>query len=94
MSAVAADDGEQVVEVVGHAAGQAADGLHLLRLAELLLQLAALGDIDSDAAQVGGTAGTVGDGELVEQPVVDVVAMRAAFDDFDGRAQSQSLGDR
>ena len=29
---VADDDGEQVVEVVGHAAGEPADGLHLLRL--------------------------------------------------------------
>ena len=36
---VAADDGEQVVEVVGDAAGEPADGLHLLRLAELLLEL-------------------------------------------------------
>jgi hypothetical protein len=29
------DGGEQVVEVVRHAAGQLADGLHLLALAEL-----------------------------------------------------------
>ena len=35
--AVAEDDGEQVVEVVGHAAGQPSDRLHLLGLAELLL---------------------------------------------------------
>ena len=31
------DDGENVVEVVGDAAGQLADGLHLLRLRQLLL---------------------------------------------------------
>jgi hypothetical protein len=37
---VAADHGEQVVEVVGHAPGQAADRLHLLRLADLLLAAA------------------------------------------------------
>ena len=34
---VADDDGQQVVEVVRDPAGQPADGLHLLRLAELLL---------------------------------------------------------
>src|ERR1019366_10091457 len=33
----ARDDGQQVVEVVSHAARQAADGLHLLRLPELLV---------------------------------------------------------
>ena len=37
---VAEDHREHVVEVVRHAAGQPADGLHLLRLAELLLGLA------------------------------------------------------
>ncbi len=38
------DDGEQVVEVVGHAAGKVADGLHLLRLAELGLDLLLAGE--------------------------------------------------
>jgi hypothetical protein len=32
------DDGEQVVEVVRHAAGKSADRLHLLRLVELLFE--------------------------------------------------------
>ena len=41
--AVAVDDGQQVVEVVGHAAGQAADGFQLLRVLQLLAQLFALG---------------------------------------------------
>ena len=36
--AVAGDHGQQVVEIVGHAARQAAHGLHLLRLPELLFQ--------------------------------------------------------
>src|ERR1019366_1610224 len=36
--AVAVDDGQQVVEVVGDAAGEASDGLHFLRLQQLLLQ--------------------------------------------------------
>ena len=43
--AVADDDAEDVVEVVGDAAGQPADRLHLLRLAELLLQPLRLGDV-------------------------------------------------
>ena len=46
--AVAFDDGEQVVEVVGHAAGQPAHRFHLLRLAELLFQSAPLGDVLGD----------------------------------------------
>ena len=36
--AVAADRGQQVVEVVRHAAGELADGLHLLCLAQLVLE--------------------------------------------------------
>src|SRR5207245_2121992 len=59
-AAVAADYGEQVVEVVRHAAGQPADGFHLLRLAELLFQLPALGDIDTDAAEESSAAAAVG----------------------------------
>ena len=35
---VAVNDGEDVVEIVGNPAGELADGLHFLRLAELLLQ--------------------------------------------------------
>ena len=41
-----ADDGQEVVEVVRDAAGQLADGFHLLRLAQRFLALAALGDVD------------------------------------------------
>ncbi len=43
--AEAQDHGEQVVEVVRHAACQKADGLHLLRLSQLLLLALALGDV-------------------------------------------------
>ncbi len=46
---VAEDDGEQVVEVVGHAAGQLADRLHLLRLTQLLFQGVLLGNVPEDA---------------------------------------------
>ena len=40
------DDGQEVVEVVRDAAGQLADGLHLLGLAQRFLALAAFGDVD------------------------------------------------
>ena len=42
---VAGDDHQEVVEVVRDAAGEAADGFHFLRLAELLLQRARFGDV-------------------------------------------------
>ena len=42
---VAEDDGQQIVEVVSHAAGQTADSLHLLRLAQSLLERHPLGDV-------------------------------------------------
>ena len=44
---VAANRGQQVVEVVGDAAGQPADRLHLLRLAQLILELHAIADVDA-----------------------------------------------
>ena len=51
--AVAENRGQQVVEVVRDAAGELADRLHLLRLAQLLFEPAPLGDVarvDDDAA--------------------------------------------
>ena len=42
---VAGDDHQQIVEVVGNAAGQTTDGFHFLRLAKLLLEGAVLGDV-------------------------------------------------
>ena len=50
------DRGQHVVEVVRDAARQAADGLHLLRLAQLLLEALALGDVLADAERAGGPA--------------------------------------
>ena len=46
--AVAQDDGQQVVEVVGHAAGKPPDRLHLLRLTQLVLQSLAVREIEGD----------------------------------------------
>ena len=41
-----ADDGRQdIVEIMGHASGQDADGFHFLRLAQLFFQFLALGNV-------------------------------------------------
>ena len=50
---VAFDAGEQVIEVVRHAAGQLADGLQLLRLAQLLFEQLALGGVREEADGAG-----------------------------------------
>ena len=44
----AGDDGEEIVEVVRNAAGELADGIHLLRLAQLLLEQQTLADVTGD----------------------------------------------
>ena len=73
----AGDAGQQVVEVVREAAGELAHRLHLLRLAQLLLQLLALGDVAAggvdlvvlgDAVPAVGAIGAV----LGAQPHVEV----------------------
>ena len=52
---VAADDDEQIVEVVSDASGEAADGFHFLGLAELVFEDAAFGDVFGDGFEnVGG----------------------------------------
>ena len=58
---VADDDGEQVVEVVRDAAGELADRLHLLRLPQLLLDRAALGEVARDLGEAHDCAGLVVD---------------------------------
>ena len=65
---VAADDHQQIVEVVGDAAGQLAERLHLLRLGELLLRalerclrLPSLGDVARDLHEAGERAHLVAD---------------------------------
>ena len=60
------DDGEQIVEVVGDAAGELADGLHLLRLGETVGDLAPFGDVGDHAAQaLGLPIGPAHDGDDV-----------------------------
>ena len=47
----AGDDGEDVVEVVRDAAGELADGLHLLRLPQLLLGGDLVGEVADEAVE-------------------------------------------
>ena len=60
---IGADDHEQIVEVVRHASGELTDGLHLLCLAELGFDTAALADIqksDHGANDFGAAAHGIG----------------------------------
>jgi hypothetical protein len=69
--AVAGDHGEDVVEVARHSARQAPHGVHLARVAELLFELAAAGDVAEyqdgalqPAALVAQRRGALLDGNL------------------------------
>ena len=57
---IAADRGQQVVEVVRDAAGEPADRLHLLRLAQLVLELHTIADV-VDRGQNRRLAAELGD---------------------------------
>ena len=59
------DDGENVVEVVGNAAGQLADGFHFLRLAQLGFELSLLGDVAKGPDATVVSAAFVTDGRRV-----------------------------
>src|SRR5262249_24874027 len=54
--AVAVDDREQVVEVVGEAAGELPDGLELLRVPEPRFGIPAFGDVDERDERAGPAA--------------------------------------
>src|SRR5262249_43613088 len=79
------DAGEDVVEVVGDAAGQGPDGLHLLGLVELLLQLDLLRDVTGRGDVVHDPAGDVAHRRdrglfLVDRPVLPPVHEPSAPD--------------
>ena len=63
---VAADHGQEIVEVVGDAAGEPADRLEPLGLAQLLLELLALADVAADRL------GSDRDAVLEDQPARDL----------------------
>jgi hypothetical protein len=44
-TAIADDCGQNIIEIVGHASGKQANGLHLLSVAELVLELPALRNV-------------------------------------------------
>ena len=88
----AQDRGEQVVEVVGDAGGERADRFHLLGLADLALELGALGDVARDADDADDGAGRVAQRHLgrdgadelavgARQRLVNVAERDAGFDD-------------
>src|SRR5262249_8079162 len=71
---IADDDRQQVVEVVGDAAGHLADRLELLDLAKLLLQLAPVLDVDEDAeVSEIGAVGAEARHHGVKEPAINAV---------------------
>ena len=75
---VAADHGEQVVEVVRDAGGEPPDRIHLLRLQEALLELSACSDVDGDAAELHVAADPLNDSHAVPQPEAVTVGVADA----------------
>ena len=75
---VSRDHHQQIIEVVSDAAGEPADGFHLLGLTQLLLERAAFGDVFGEEFEEDGVAfvaeGASGEayvdhGAVVAQPV-------------------------
>src|SRR4051794_982622 len=93
--AVAADHGQQVVEVMRDAARELADRLHLLRLAQLLLERAPPGDVfEHEQVQTGPELGGAAD---VEHEVLAAVialpdALHAAALEEDAEVALRALG--
>src|SRR5439155_9903340 len=95
---VAIDAGEEVVELVGHAAGQGADALHLLRLQELTLQMFAVADVALNADEMRQLALTVHDRRDCERygkaPAVLAAAGKLALPARSGREVAPGVGVR
>ena len=90
MPGVALDHREHVVEIVRDAGGQLADGLHLLRLAQLGLQVQPVGDVlDVAMHHLAGGHGMKRPGkraplELGFQVQHALARRQAVLDDFAG----------
>ena len=86
--AVAVDRGQEVVEVVGDAAGELADRLHLLALDELRLEGLELGGVGEDREQRRrAVEHGAGEGDLQE----DLLAVGGAAGDL-GAAEGAAAG--
>ena len=70
----AEDHGEDVVEVMGHAAGEATHRVHLLGLEELALEVLALGDVDDRANHAARDASFVAGHLTLEVDVAEPAA--------------------
>ena len=87
---VAQDNGQQIVEIVGDAAGELADRFHLLRLLQALIECLRVGDVTPDS----------GDDAFARHcrphdPAMGAVAMAHAVLEADGiRCQAQRCHDR
>src|SRR5208282_475656 len=85
---------QEVVEVVGDAAGEAADSIHFLRLAQLFFELTPVGDIFGDQLQYffgfigagGGAAAEAHDNDAV------VLAFPLHFHAIQGSSAAIVLG--
>ena len=80
---IAGDDGQKIVEVVSDASGEAADGIHLLRLAELRLEANAFGKIAPVGNEMSDAAFAIADGtdaglHIVEFAVLFAIDQNAA----------------
>jgi hypothetical protein len=78
---MAVDDGQNVVEIMRHTAGQLADGVHLLRLPELLLEPFLVGHVAEQPQQQRRPAAQFHERtRLLKNDRGPVVQRQAAFD--------------
>lgn len=54
--AITHDDGEKIIEIVSDAAGEIADGFHLVCLAEASFHALGFGDVDDDGENAANAA--------------------------------------
>jgi len=85
---------QQVVEVVGNAAGEASDSIHFLRLAKLLFELTPVGDVFGDQLQYffGFIADTGGAATEPHNDDAPVFASPLHFDAVETSAAAVVLG--
>ena len=70
---------ERVVEIMRHAAGERADGVHALRAEKLLLQVFLLGDVAVDEQQLARLSGFIADQRPAARDDDDLTGARLQF---------------